>query len=315
MNFEQNSDEWLSWRKKGIGSSDAPIIMGVSPWKTPYQLYLDKIEPVTYAGKDDKEPDGNWATEKGHALEPVARAKYELLCGMSMSATCVTHSDDQFMRASMDGFNTENNRGLEIKCGGRADFETTKTGVVPEKYVYQLAHQFYATDAKQIDFFYYYLDNENYKSRQYHVGEYHLIEVKPDLELIQNYLIKAKEFWNCVQTKTPPALSDKDYMDIKDMDSKLLSAEFVGAKALYDDAAKTLESVKKKIIEKAKTINHPRLKFHNISVLNIKKKGSIDYSKVGELKNIDLEKYRKPDSSFYKIAVLSVDPKESSDDK
>jgi len=48
--------------------------------------------------------------------------------------------------------------------------------------------------------------------------------------------------------------------------------------------------------------------------LNIKKKGSIDYSKVGELKNIDLEKYRKPDSSFYKIAVLSVDPKESSND-
>ena len=40
--MEQKSEEWLDWRKKGIGSSDAPIIMGVSPWKTPFELWEEK---------------------------------------------------------------------------------------------------------------------------------------------------------------------------------------------------------------------------------------------------------------------------------
>jgi len=30
-------------RKGFIGGSDAPIILGLSPWKSPYQLWLEKI--------------------------------------------------------------------------------------------------------------------------------------------------------------------------------------------------------------------------------------------------------------------------------
>lgn len=42
-------EEWLEERKRGIGSSDAGTIMGVSPFQTPYGLYLQKTgkaEPV-----------------------------------------------------------------------------------------------------------------------------------------------------------------------------------------------------------------------------------------------------------------------------
>ncbi len=39
----QHSNEWLELRKNKIGASDAPIIMKVSPWKTPYRLWEEKL--------------------------------------------------------------------------------------------------------------------------------------------------------------------------------------------------------------------------------------------------------------------------------
>ena len=36
-------EEWLEWRREGIGASDAPVIMGVSPWTTPLQLWENKL--------------------------------------------------------------------------------------------------------------------------------------------------------------------------------------------------------------------------------------------------------------------------------
>ena len=40
--IEQQSPEWFEWRKTGITASDMPIIMGVSPYKTPWQLWAEK---------------------------------------------------------------------------------------------------------------------------------------------------------------------------------------------------------------------------------------------------------------------------------
>lgn len=49
-------EDWLSWRRKGIGGSDAAAVMGISPFHTKRDLYYDKrnIQPVV-----DEEED-NW---------------------------------------------------------------------------------------------------------------------------------------------------------------------------------------------------------------------------------------------------------------
>ena len=36
--------EHLAARKRGIGGSDAPAVLGVSPWRTPLDVYLDKTD-------------------------------------------------------------------------------------------------------------------------------------------------------------------------------------------------------------------------------------------------------------------------------
>lgn len=41
-------DEWLAYRRKGIGGSDVASALGLSPYRTKRELYYDKIgvEPV-----------------------------------------------------------------------------------------------------------------------------------------------------------------------------------------------------------------------------------------------------------------------------
>lgn len=40
--LEMERTEWLEQRRKGIGGSDAPVIMGVNPWRSPMDLWLEK---------------------------------------------------------------------------------------------------------------------------------------------------------------------------------------------------------------------------------------------------------------------------------
>ena len=61
-------EDWLSYRKLGIGGSDVAAIMGISPFATIRDLYNDKlgIEPLV------EEEESNWvAKEVGHRLEDL----------------------------------------------------------------------------------------------------------------------------------------------------------------------------------------------------------------------------------------------------
>ena len=54
--------EWLAYRRRGIGGSDVAAIFGISPFRTARDLYDDKLNIASAA--DDA---GNWvALEMGH---------------------------------------------------------------------------------------------------------------------------------------------------------------------------------------------------------------------------------------------------------
>jgi putative phage-type endonuclease len=203
--MDQRTDNWLEWRNKGIGGSDAPIIMGVSPWKTPRQLWEEKT------GKVKKEDQGNWATERGNRLEPIARAKYELMSDIEMGPATCQHIKYEFLRASMDGWNPQKKRGLEIKFAGRADHEGARAGKVPDKYYPQVQHQIFVTGAEVVDYASYYVP----KGALDHQGELLIVEVKPDLEYLKAYLRVAIKFWECVTTGVAPDFIADDFKVIR----------------------------------------------------------------------------------------------------
>ena len=44
---ELTREEWLARRRSGIGGSDVAAVLGLSPWKSPRQVWLDKTTDAT----------------------------------------------------------------------------------------------------------------------------------------------------------------------------------------------------------------------------------------------------------------------------
>lgn len=64
-------DEWREARKDGVGGSDVAAVMGISPWKSPLEVWLEKTgraEPPDLSGKESVE----WGTR----LEPLIADKF-----------------------------------------------------------------------------------------------------------------------------------------------------------------------------------------------------------------------------------------------
>lgn len=66
--------EWLTERNKGIGSSEIGVIMGVSNFMTPYELYVRKTS-------DEYKEEQNDMLTAGHMLEPIVAQYFELNTG------------------------------------------------------------------------------------------------------------------------------------------------------------------------------------------------------------------------------------------
>ncbi len=189
---ERGAYDWHNWRNKGIGASDTPILIGVSPWKTPYQLWEEKKGIRSY-------PISNWATLRGQDLEAVARADYELIQDIDCPPALVEHDTYPFIRASLDGFNEQKSIVLEIKCPGIKDHTLAVEGKIPEKYYWQVQHQLLASGAAEGH--YYSFDGKK--------GI--LLIVYPSDEAFEKIFNCCLEFWDRVQTNRPPSMVSKDF--------------------------------------------------------------------------------------------------------
>lgn len=63
-------EEWLRWRTKGIGGSDVSVIAGVNPFRSIFQLWLEKT------GQVEPEETENDNTHFGNVLEPVVKGSF-----------------------------------------------------------------------------------------------------------------------------------------------------------------------------------------------------------------------------------------------
>lgn len=68
-------EEFLARRRAGIGGSDVPAILGLSPWKTPLDVYLAKVEPERV--EDTAGEPAYW----GSVLEDVVAQEFALRTG------------------------------------------------------------------------------------------------------------------------------------------------------------------------------------------------------------------------------------------
>lgn len=279
----QGSEAWLNERKKGIGSSDIAVIMGVARWGSLYNLWLDKTGQLP----EDQKFKGNWATERGTRLEPEARSLYEAKVGSPFSPAVAVHPEYSFARSSFDGINHELRKVIEIKCPGREAHESAKAGKVPEYYWPQV--QWLLMIAGYDDLDYISWDGET---------DPVIVPVKADKAYHETMLAKAREFWTLVESRTPPPL---DELQIEDQELEAILMERQGIKDQIDALTERFDALTDQV--KARVPESAQCGLFKITWSEMK--GSIDYAKIPELKGLDLEPYRKTPTKRFQISLKS----------
>ena len=133
VELEQGTPEWIEWRHRGIGASDAPIIMGENPWKSSEELLHEKHGPARDSNKNE-------AMTRGALLEPQARRFYIARTGNEVKPACLQSRQHPWLRASVDGISSSGNAIVEIKCGESVYKHTSQHRCAPDYYYGQLQH-------------------------------------------------------------------------------------------------------------------------------------------------------------------------------
>lgn len=134
-------------RKNGVGASDTPIIMGFSNYKTPYQLYRDKL------GLDDIEQKETEQQYWGNRLESIIVEEYSKKNDVRViySPPMVHKLDKPYMFANLDALIPTENAVLEVKTVDKFQkhlWGTEGTDIIPMAYLVQVAHQCIVTNAE-----------------------------------------------------------------------------------------------------------------------------------------------------------------------
>jgi putative phage-type endonuclease len=266
----QGSPEWHEHRHRYRNASETPVVMGVSPWKTPYQLWQLKLGLI----QQDVTP----AMQRGTELEPVARAAYERQTGRVMQPLVVV--DDEYS-ASLDGMTLGGERIVEIKCPvkGResALWNTVVAGGLPVHYQWQIEHQLMVTKAALADVF------------VFDGAEGILLQVSPDASTWP----RIHEAWNAfaafIASKTAPPLSKGDVRERSDAEWNAAATQYLETKVSAEQAQKALTEAKDQLVGLA---SHTSETGAGVTVTRYWKQGAIDYKKIPELKALDVEQYR-----------------------
>lgn len=229
----QGSESWLRYKQKTLGSSEAAVILGISPWNTPYGLWKSKT------GKAVKEFRSNPSIDRGNRWEPAARARYELRTGFDFPAVVKEHPRYKFIIASLDGYSEQEKIIIEIKCvTGRKTIDEAKAGRVVDHYYSQVQHQLLVTGANEAHFFVCLIEKIGHTEQ---ITEEALVIVKPDEEYQKNLLMKEIEFYNFMQQDIAPPLTDRDYLEADDQSTVLLFSRIKEAKLALQAHAAEIE--------------------------------------------------------------------------
>jgi len=180
--------DWLKERQKGIGGSDVAGILGISPFVTPLDVYLDKI------GEAEEKQD-NPSMAFGRLMEPVLLQQYQNVTGESLVSDLqpIISQKHDFMRANLDGL-TKSGKVLEIKTARTKNgWGEPGTDEIPDYYLTQVQHYLAVTDFPIADV-----------AVLISGCDFLIYTVEKDLELQEMLIEKEYKFWEMVQKRTPP---------------------------------------------------------------------------------------------------------------
>ena len=225
--------EWLAYRRQGIGGSDVAAILGISPFRTARDLYDDKLNIASAV--DDT---GNWvALEMGHLLEPLVAQIFTKKTGLEVFQIkkMFQHPQYPFMLADVDYFVRLPNGEialLEIKTTNyNAKDHWWKDGeeYVPVYYETQGRHYMAVMDMDEIFYCCLYGNNED---------EAIIRHLYRDREYEQEMVYLEREFWHDhILTRIPPPYTEDGSLILESLRRRLGAADKTGQRPVYHHAA------------------------------------------------------------------------------
>ena len=231
--------EWQEKRHFSVGGSEIAAALGLSRWRTPFDVWAEKTGHVT---RKDEPTD---AMRFGTLLEPVIRKEFARRNGLEVCECpfILAHKDYRFMTCNLDGYVKLPDGScavLEIKTANTFASDDWANFGAPIEYVMQVQYYLAITQMKQA-FLVVLLGSSDYRQ----------VIIERDDEVIAVIIEKLKEFWEMVETNTPPP--------VRGMDNNLLASLYPNSRpnvialgkeheallSQYEEAKKAMDDAKK----------------------------------------------------------------------
>lgn len=289
MSAPQRSEEWFEQRKGRVTGSRAGAILGLNPYQSRDDVMREMVREFFGA---EKEFTGNAATEWGTSHEAEALSAFEEVTGEIVDeAGLIVHPDISWIAASPDGL-VGDDAGLEIKAPYSGKLKS----------IYDQPHYM-----AQIQLCMAVTDRDSWHYFGWTPND-HLHEVvERDPEWLQNSMDSFVSFIDDYiaiiddKEKAEEYLKDKT-TDLSEDEKWQKAAEaYIKAKEVEAEAEKHLKAAKAKLTKIAQSTGAQKVSGLGVQAYQCERKGSIDYAKVPELEDVDLEQYRKQSSTYWTV--------------
>ena len=248
--------EWLALRKRGIGGSEVAAILGLSPWKSPLDVYIEKTSNEI---EDIDTPAMYW----GRALEDLVAKEFQAKSGMKIQRCNMMfiegHSVGNIDRMICEEgkrpvVNGEVRTDAILECKTASEYMASawgpeETDEIPDQYLCQVQHYMGITGASVCRI-------------AVLIGgrDFRTYTVWRDSELIGHLQESVERFWrDYIESMTPPPPRSSD--DVAKLFPRSATKEVLASQEIEESVAqlaevkakaKALDVVQKELEEKIK---------------------------------------------------------------
>ncbi|WP_342489146.1 lambda-exonuclease family protein [Cytobacillus sp. FSL W7-1323] len=234
--------EWLQERSKGIGGSDASIILGLNKYKTAFELWLEKTGQVGLTEISSE------AAYWGNEMEEVVAKEFEKRTEKKVRRRnyMFSHPDHHFIKANIDREVMKESALLECKTASaylKAEWEGDE---IPASYLVQVQH-YLAVTGKEKAYIAVLIGGNHFTWK----------EIERDDELIQMIIDAEVNFWEKhVIGFVPPELDGSSAAEqyLKEKYNKAEEGKEIVLPSNYKEMLLSYEQIKndEKLIQTAK---------------------------------------------------------------
>ena len=192
--------EWLLKRKQGITGTDAAAILGMSPYRSAFSVYQDKLTDMI----DESD---NEAMRQGRDLEEYVAQRFMEETGLKVRRANAIYYNEQYpiLMADFDRLIVNEKAGLECKTVSPYSSEKWADGKIPIHYQIQCQH-YLAVSGFDV----WYIAALIYGSK------FIIRKIERDEELIKNLVACEVHYWNynILGRHVPNPDGSDDYSDM-----------------------------------------------------------------------------------------------------